>query len=299
MIKYGILLYQSNKDQVNIEEVIEYFKKASDLGDTDAMVNYAIMLLKREEKPSESTKEEAIKYFKLSIQNGNSSAMYNFAYILLLGKKLDKNIEEAINYYKMAIDNGNTFASILEKMKKLAFNCFKLSQSMGNDVSFHNVGIFYEKGIVTNVDKKEAIKYYEKGFEEGYLNCGCQLGCLLINSDDEKASNFSEGMKYLKIASENGNVDSMYYYCLNIAKKKSTINEIAEMKYYLNKGVYLKDIDLIVLYGNILSQNNYNYPLEQDCVKAAKLYKLSADLGDCDGMMKIAKMLLVGNGIET
>lgn len=100
MIKYGILLYQSNKDQVNIEEVIEYFKKASDLGDTDAMVNYAIMLLKREEKPSESTKEEAIKYFKLSIQNGNSSAMYNFAYYLLLGKKLDKNIEEAINYYK-------------------------------------------------------------------------------------------------------------------------------------------------------------------------------------------------------
>lgn len=168
---------------------------------------------------------------------------------------------------------------------------------MGHNISFYNVGIFYEKGICTNVDKKEAIKYYEKGFEEGFLNCGCQLGCLLINSDDEKELNFLKGMKYLKIASENGNVDSMYYYCLNIAQKKSTINEIAEMKYYLNKGIYLKDTDLIVLYANILLQNN-NYPLEQDCVKAAKLYKLSADLGDCGGMVKFAKMLLVGNGIE-
>lgn len=149
---------------------------------------------------------------------------------------------------------------------------------MGYYTAIKNVGIFYQNGIVTEADKRKAIKYYLRGFEEGSKLSARNLGLLLIKGDSTSGieHNFKEGMKYLKYALENGDTDAMFYYSRNIRNKESTPEELSEMERYLKNGIFLKDEDLIDLYADILSRNT---ALPQDKVKAAKYFKMSADFG--------------------
>ncbi|KAK8871409.1 hypothetical protein M9Y10_007135 [Tritrichomonas musculus] len=102
-------------------------------------------------------------------------------------------------------------------------------------------------------------------------------------------------MKYLKFASENGEINAMFCYSMNIANKKSTSEELSDMEKYLKKGVFLKDCKLIGLYGDILCRDTV-FP--QDKVRSARYYKMCGDLGNSYAMKMYARCLSAGFGVE-
>lgn len=55
-----------------------------------------------------ANKEESIRYLKMAIDLGNSDAMCEYAKILLIDKDL-ANKEKSIKYFQMAIDSGLLF----------------------------------------------------------------------------------------------------------------------------------------------------------------------------------------------
>lgn len=248
---------------------------------------------------------KAVKYFKKSYDKGNLSGCSLFEGV----GELQKDIEKGLQLIRYAVDRNNIDAiyiysnylknglSNLEKNEELAFKYVKIAASMGHCTALNDVGYNYYNGIVTDIDRKESLKYFVKGFEEGSIIASYNLGHFLVYGDSKYGIdiNFNEGMKYLKYASDNNNTSAIFHFSKNIANKKSTKEELDEMEYYLKKGVYLKDVDLIALYANILCRDNI---LQQDKVKAARYYKMSGDLGDSYGARMYAKCLSEGFGVE-
>ena len=67
------------------------------------------------------------------------------------------------------------------------------------------------------------------------------------------------------------------------------------MEYFLKKGVYLKDNNLISVYAQMLFKRNV---LPQDKVKSARYFKMCGDLGNNYGMRMYADCLSDWAGVE-
>ncbi|KAK8837065.1 hypothetical protein M9Y10_037114 [Tritrichomonas musculus] len=312
MILYGNLCLKTKKNKIceircDFKEAYKYIKRASDIGDGEALLIYANFLnngigcVKKD-------LTEVVKYYKKSYDKGNLGGCAYYGSSLIEGEGgLQKDITEGLRLIKYSLDHNNPFGinlysyylykglPNLEANKELSIHYMKKAASMGVAIAISNVGFYYTECH----DQKEAIKYLSRAVEEGSSLAARNLADLLIEGDEKSGikPDFQQGMKYLKFASDNDDVDSIYLFSKNIAMKESTDEELAEMEKYLQKGVHLKDVDVIALYANILSRNTI---LPQDKVKAARYYKMSADLGHGYGygMNMYADCLSSGFGVE-
>ena len=250
----------------NFKESFSYIERAAKIGDSEDMSLYGNFLINGIRCIKNIAK--GVEYYKKSCDRGNLSGCARYCSSLIDGK-VEKDITEGLRLIKYSFDhNDSTGISYyafylsqglpnLEKDLKLSFKYAKLAANMGNLASINNVGAYYQHGQGTEVDRKEAIKYYRRGFEEGSILAATNLGLLLIEGDSASGiePDFKEGMKYLKFASENGEINAMFGYSMNIANKKSTSEELSDMEKYLKKGVFLKDCKLIGLYGDIFCRD--------------------------------------------
>lgn len=89
-------------------------------------------------------------------------------------------------------------------------------------------------------------------------------------------------------------IDAIIFFLSKIKEKKCSNKEISELKIILEKGVYLKNMDLIMLYEKFLSETS----IFHDKVKSARYFKMAADLGNIMAMKIYASFLTKGNGVE-
>lgn len=245
MLLYGKLCLKTKKNKAgainyDFNEALHYIKKAAESGDTEAMSLYGSFLL-HGNGCLKKNPVKAVKYFKKSYDKGSLSGYALYGNSLIEGYRgLQKDVAEGFRLIKYSFDHNNPeglffyayYLNVglpnLEKNLNLSLNYYKAAASMGHYASFYNVGISYLNGIGTDINKKEAIKYFMKGIEEGSMLSAFRLGLLIIEGDEKYGieADFNKGMKYLRFASENGNTNAMYHYVLNIAKKKSTPKEI-------------------------------------------------------------------------
>ena len=310
---YGQLCMKNKKNKVceiksNFKESFKYIERAAKRGDSEAMSLYGYFLTNGDGCIKNEAK--GVEYIKKSSDRGNLSGCARYGNLLIEGfGGLEKDVTEGLHLIKYSFDHNDPIGiSIyayylsqglpnLEKDLKLSLKYLKLAASMGYSTAISNVGTCYQNGEGTEVDKKEAIKYYLRGIEEGSLLSSTNLGCLLIKGDSANGiePNFKEGMKYLKFASENSEINGMFFYSMNIANKESTSEELSEMEKYLKKGVFLKDDKLLGLYGDILCRDTV---LPKDKVRSARYFKMSGDLGNSYGMKMYARCLSAGFGVE-
>lgn len=314
MVHYSNLCLKTKKNKTgeikcDYKEAFKFIKIASKNGDAEAMSIYGNFLL----SGIGCLKKDlfkAVKYFKRSYEKGNLNGYARYGFSLIEGEGgLQKNVKEGLRLIKHSFDNNDPIGVTLyayclylglpnlEKNLKLSFEYNMNASSMGYYSAISNTGACYHYGDGTDVDIKEAIKYYMRAIEEGSFTTARNLGLLLIKGYDEYEikADYKEGMKYLKFASENGDTDAMHYYSVNVANNKSTVKEIELMEYYLKKGVYLKVDDLILIYAQLLYKGNV---LPQDKVKAARYFKMCADLGNIYGMRMYGNCLYDGIGVE-
>ena len=89
MIKLGEIYYKGENVLVDKEKAKEYYKKAADLGNTDAMNNYGWILI--EENGFGGYINEAKAYLEKAVNKGNMRAMKNYVKLNLELEKIEND----------------------------------------------------------------------------------------------------------------------------------------------------------------------------------------------------------------
>ena len=204
----GESYYYGDGINKNYPKAFHWYKKASDLGYSDAQFSLGIMLENGE--GVEEDYKEAVKYYYLSAKQHNSNALeainnlgdqevidalYYLGELFFYGKGVRQDYSEAIKWYKKAADLGHLEAicklgEIYEKGKGVQQNFSKAAAyyrkavELGNGVALkklqeladnkknidaqYNLGEMYFYASGVDMDYDEAIRWFKMAAKQGY-----------------------------------------------------------------------------------------------------------------------------------
>ena len=172
----------------NPVEAFSWFKKAAEMGHTDAMFYVGRMYQKG--IGVIENQDVAIKWLQKSADGGNTDAM--IAYGNCLEEKADK-VDDSLT------ENPNSFISKLGNAAKIGatfmaqnkiIECYTKAIEGGNIEGYFHLGFFYFKKansrstIDGNQDRLDAIKYLNQGIRNGHALCMWALGAVWENIYD-------------------------------------------------------------------------------------------------------------------
>jgi TPR repeat protein len=220
------------KEQKEYSKAEEYYKKAIDAGVNDALINLGILYKEQKEY------SKAEEYYKKAVDAGNNDALFNLGILY----KEQKEYSKAEEYYKKAIDGGNNDAlnnlGVLYQEQKeysKAEECYKKAIDAGNNDALNNLAYLY---FSQSENKEKALEFVNKSYEikKAYANTHTLATILLWNEEFTKSyEKFEEWMEY-EGALENLNDISEY---LNLLISKAQYYKAKE--YFENEKYQLKD----------------------------------------------------------
>lgn len=150
-------------------------------GKNDMVQNYAV----------------ALQWWAKAAQQGNVNAIANMGLCYQYGRGIEKDSVRATQLYLRAIEKGNK--RLLPERRVYAqkgdnFNCILL-------------GLCHQKGIGTDKNLSEAMKYYEMAAKQSSIDGQRELGLCLLN-----AKKNSQAAQWFKMAADHNDVVSAYYY---------------------------------------------------------------------------------------
>lgn len=137
--------------------------------------------------------EEAAKLFAKAAAAGNAEGIYNLAILTKQGQGVKRDIPEAIRLLRQA-------AALPPKMGSFP--------NIGVAEAQHTLGICYDDGVGVDPNPTIALKWYEKGFENGCSGSANNLGIIYENGKGVPA-NIERAIQYWKSAASDGNVLAM------------------------------------------------------------------------------------------
>ena len=220
---------------------IEILKAEADEGDAESMYLYACRL----NKGDEQNKKEAFRYFKQSSELGNSDATLEYAWMLDNDELIQSSKEEISHYYQLSIsqNNNNIKANfivlinmIIEKIQSPTILITKLR-------SFEPI-LKSIKIIIKNqeqINEKSFTKFHKElltlsGFVENLNN---ENWCINFLKSEKSIQNFVS-----EIDTNISNIFSILKQKFNLIFKIPTINIYDDMKQisdFLSKPQYLND----------------------------------------------------------
>lgn len=156
----------------DLQAVFEGYEKAAELGHPDGLNNLADMYLRGEFVEQNDTK--AFDLFMQASKLGVPESMYTIGYMYAHGRGVQKDMEQSAYWYLQSALHGDVFA--INKMGHQAFekndgaeafSWYMKAAGMNDTEGEYNVGFCYESGIGTEVNIKEAKKWYRKAALKG------------------------------------------------------------------------------------------------------------------------------------
>ncbi|KAK8835343.1 hypothetical protein M9Y10_017871 [Tritrichomonas musculus] len=267
LYRYYNKRHNNDSEKVDKIKACHYFKVAADRGNVDAMLNYALMLLKGE--GVQINKEESCRYFKAAADSGNTEAMMIYSSLLMKGEGIKINKEEACYYSRLAADGGN----------------FK---------AMYDYGIMLFKGEGTSINKVESAKYLKMAADRGNSNAMLQYGLMLSNGDGVQI-NKEAACYYFKLAANKRNIEAMRNYGLMLAKGEGISIDKKKACFYLKKAADRGNVEAMLNYG-LMSKKGEGVPVNKQ--EACKYFKNAADKGNVKAMLNYGLMLLKGEGVQ-
>ncbi|OHT14490.1 hypothetical protein TRFO_15152 [Tritrichomonas foetus] len=298
-------------------------KTAADSGDAIAMINYGL-ILENGNSGIEKDEKEAAKYYKMSADKGNTYGMLMYAKVLEAGKGVTKNFSLAKQYYEKSAEGGNSKAMnwISQQynesdIKSLHFN--RMAAEKGNPESLKKFVRIIKNSPSLEPNVQTQMMFYKKAADIGDPVGQLMYGSLLTKSAIEKLHDYgsdentekaaehskvkinkdmiSEGLKYIKLSADSGNVEAMNAYAFVLSNEKyQCIDFKTALEYYL-KAASFDDPAGLVNAGYWLQSGAEG--IEIDLNESMRLFKRAADLGDAQGLYNYANALVNGDfGVE-
>lgn len=187
------------------EKAFEWIKKAAAQDYPDAIggvghFHAAGIAVAKDEK-------QAIEWFRKGAEKGSAKARMNLGLSLANGRGVPKDEAEGLKLIDAAAATGNPhalyaqgetyfygqFGRSQDYPKALA--AFKVAAEAGHVTGQNNLGVMYQQGHGTAVDKKAALVWFRKAAEQGNAKAQSNLGHLLGAEQDNP-----EGLMWVTLA---------------------------------------------------------------------------------------------------
>jgi TPR repeat protein len=268
-------------------KTVEWYKKAANLGDTEAMESLGSLY------DSIDNKSESIKWYKEAAELGNTEAMKHLAN-KYIESSIFQNPKEAIKWYKVAVKLGETDAakSLAEIYTKgeftpknldLAFRYLKQCETP--QWWFASAVIELGSQLRKQGDLNGAIKCYKEALAHGdYEEAICKLGLMYSNSNDPKDLKESINCykKLLEISPYLNHISFSDRSSCNDVHTEPNLNQFLRWyKVVAGSGNTHAMMQLAKIYADGTDD------IPKDPEEAIEWYKKAAELGDTQAMYKL------------
>jgi len=173
-------MYENGKNKPkDLKKAFELYQKASDQGNLTAQIIVGNFY----ENGIVVTKDivRAFKEYKTAADHHHPTGMLNVATCLKVGNGCTKDEKESLVYFHKAADEGL------------------------NATAQFRLAVMYEEGIMTAIDEKKALHYYEISAKQGEVKSQYNLGIYYA-----KNRNVPEAMKWWALAAQANDVDAQF-----------------------------------------------------------------------------------------
>lgn len=313
---------------------VEWYKKASMLGDVHAIAIYGILLyygyLGNEDRKLglELLKEgaeagiglclntlgnyykgydniKAFDYYQKSYKAGYCTGVYNYAicYGEGIGTLVDKKrafelfsqgAETNIADCVCALGGHHKYGEFVNASAEKAFEYYKKAADLGSSQAMYNTAWCYIYGEGVNADSEAAIAMYERGARLRNGDCLTALGRAYILGENIE-KNISKGFEYLNKAMELNNPWSFTVYGWCLATGTGIVqNQTLAREYYLKSAKLGESIAMC----NLGLSYEYGKGGAVDQEKAFKYYLMAAEDNDKRGIENTIRCYKEGIGVS-
>jgi TPR repeat protein len=174
------------------DKAVEFYERAADKGNTDAMINLALMYDKGKGVPEDNA--QALRLYRVAAAGGNMHGYFNEALMHEKGDGVPKNTALAVPLYRKAAELGSpdAMANLSNLLRAgdgtprddagASYWIEKLAET-GRADAMRATGYCYWKGCGVTVDKAKAALWYQKAAEKGDATSAYRLGLMYVNGD--------------------------------------------------------------------------------------------------------------------
>lgn len=293
LLIYAKILFKENKK----EEASKYIKKSADMGNIEAMIDFADMLTFGRGIPID--KQEGAKYWKMAADLGDIGAMNNYAYMMKTGDGIPVDQVESIKYFKKAMEKGSVHSMYnygfmiyngegVDQNKEEGMKILKKAADEGDEnQKWGYADILYFEDL-----NEEALKYYKEAADLGSVDAMYRYAVMKRTGCGTPADN-EEAIKYYKMAIEKNHSPSMYDYA-NMIRFGDAIDDYDEMVRLIKMAIELNDTDAMNLYGYLLC---FGFGVFRDDKQSLYYFKKAIDLGNKEQIDVYLHMIRKNDGI--
>jgi TPR repeat protein len=195
------------------EEAIAQYRKASDLGNHQAMRNLAILYERGEGIAQDYS--EAMRLFRKSADLGNGLAMNNIGAFYNAGNGVERDYEEAMKWYRKSAETGVALAMLnvgdlydeglgVKKDNRESFAWYVKARDAGNVAALTRIGWAYENGRGVQKSATEALQSYRKAAAAGEAQAMNNIGTF-YEAGRTVTKDKQEALKWYLQSAEKGN----------------------------------------------------------------------------------------------
>ncbi|KAG0306103.1 hypothetical protein BGZ98_002967 [Dissophora globulifera] len=298
----GEIYYDGYGVKKDYKKSMEWYLKASDTGNSDAMFNIGLMY--QNGYGVEQNYAKAMEWFLKASDTGNSDAMHNIGVMYRNGEGVEQDHTMAMEWFVKASDAGHSDAMLnigvmydngdgVEQDYTMAMEWFVKASDSGHSDAMFNIGVMYRNGHGVERDYIMAMEWFLKASDAGHSSAMFNIG-LMYHKGYGVEQDCTKAMEWYLKASNAGdphakfNIGAMYDDGDGIEQ-----NYTKAMEWYL-KASDAGDSDAKVNIGMMYSNG---YGVEQDYTRAMEWYLKASDSGDSDAKVNIGMMYHDGHGV--
>ena len=255
---------------------------------------------------------KAAEWYEKSVAYNNPFASYSLGSLYYRGQGLEKDTEKAYKLFRMAAENKskpNSYAAYeLGKMcedgigtakdsyasknwyRQAYMGFLQIEQTMADDKLYYRLGQMNLNGLGTEIDFREAEKYFLKSAELENTDALYGLGKLYLRKDFE-GYNPNKAVEYLIKAAQKNHVFAQYTLGKLFLKGDEVPKSAEYALRWLEEAVKNENEYAEYLLGKTLLIGE---DIEQDCDRAEQLLKRSADKGNVYAKYILGKSYIEG-----
>jgi TPR repeat protein len=230
-------------------EGVGWYRKAADLGHTDAMVELGNAYHNGEGVGKDLN--EAFRWNRKAAEGGNSVGMLDIGIQYDTGEGVTKDSIEAARWYRKAADLGHPAAMFLlansyhmgigvEKNVSDAFRWYRKAAEAGNTEGMFFAAGFYHEGTGVEKDINEALRWYRKAADAGHAGAMFNLG-VHYERGDGVHKDVAEAVRWYRKAVEAGNTRAMLNLGLLYFKGEGVAQDLGEADRWYRKAAAAGD----------------------------------------------------------
>ena len=199
----------------------EWILKSAEQGNPDAITSMGYFY--SQGVVLEKDEAKAIEWFRKGSEAGSPKSQMNLGLMLRQGKTITRNHTESMDWLEKAASAGDSDAirtlghlyflgeSLMMPDRKKAFPLVLQSAEAGNPASQNMVGVACRDGKGTNKDMAKAKDWFLKAALQNDPKAQSNLGHIM-GVDSPSSPNREEGLKWLLIAKDNGEITAIKTY---------------------------------------------------------------------------------------